>query len=68
MALEQEAALTPDLLTARDVARRLSLSERCVWKMAAARKIPSPVKLGGATRWRRAELESFVANGCRMGE
>jgi hypothetical protein len=32
--------------------------------MHAAGKVPDCVKVGGSTRWRRADLEEWVAFGC----
>jgi predicted DNA-binding transcriptional regulator AlpA len=34
------------------------------WRLHAAAEVPAPVKLGGGTYWRRAELEAWAAAGC----
>ena len=52
------------LLTVRDVARLLALSERSVWRMSDAGKLPVPVRIGAAVRWRRAEIEQWISEGC----
>jgi predicted DNA-binding transcriptional regulator AlpA len=55
------SAMTPDLLTVRDVARRLSISERTVWRWTALGLLPPPVHPHArSTRWRAADLERYL--------
>ena len=50
-----------DLLTVREVAQRLALGTRTVWKWSRSGQLPAPVRLGNRTvRWRAAEIERFV--------
>ena len=52
-----------DLLTVRDVAFRLSMSVRNVWRKAETGEIPKPVKIGGKTiRWRVSDLQAWLAS------
>jgi predicted DNA-binding transcriptional regulator AlpA len=54
-------AMIPDLLTVRDVARRLSISERTVWRWTALGLLPPPVHPHArSTRWRAADLERYL--------
>lgn len=54
-------ARTPDLLTARDVAARLSISERTVWRWTARGLLPPPVHPHArSTRWRAADIERYL--------
>lgn len=56
------------LLSDRQVAALLSCSRRTVWKMASCGDLPKPVRVGSRTvRWRRTDIEAWVANGCQMG-
>ena len=57
-------AQAPLLITADEVAAMLDISTRTLWRLVSARKVVLPVKLGGSTRWRLAEVESWVASGC----
>ncbi|MGD8451994.1 MAG: helix-turn-helix domain-containing protein [Phycisphaerae bacterium] len=57
-------AVTPELLDVHDVAAVLGCSTRSVCRLAGAGKLPSPVKLGRLSRWRRAELLTWLAEGC----
>jgi prophage regulatory protein len=46
------------------VASMMEVSSRHVYRLADAGKMPRPVKLGGAVRWDRQAIESWIANGC----
>ena len=59
---------TLPLLTADDVAAMLQVSKRTVWRMRATSQLPRPVKVGGVVRWRAADIESWIAQGCRVQE
>ncbi len=49
-------------LSARQLAGLLSISVRSVWRLAAAGKLPEPVRLGRRiARWREADVEAAVA-------
>ncbi len=52
------------LLDVANVAQLLCCSVRHVYRLADAGKMPRPLKLGGANRWRRDELEEWILNGC----
>lgn len=58
----EEATGLPLLIKAAEVARILNVSERTLWRLKSAKKIPEPVRLGGIVRWKRTDIESFVAN------
>lgn len=51
----------PLLLTDREVAGLLSISRRTVWRLTSTGELPKPIKLGRASRWRRADLEAFIS-------
>ena len=48
------------LMTDRQVAAMLSVSRSTVWAAVARGELPAPIKLGGSTRWQRAEIEARV--------
>ncbi len=58
------ASVLPLLLTAADVARLLRISERTLWRKVSAGEVIAPLRIGGTTRWNRAGLEAWVAEGC----
>ena len=49
------------LLNSRDVATELRLSQGALWKLVSAGLFPKPIRLAGACRWRRADVENFIA-------
>lgn len=53
------------LLTVEDVAERLSVSPRHVYRMADAGRIPRPLKIGAAVRWNPDAIDEWIAGGCK---
>lgn len=54
------------LLSVKQVAGVLGISTRHVWKLVASGRLPKCVRLSRSVRWRRADIEAFVAAGCDM--
>lgn len=48
------------LLTVNDVAKRLKLSTRSVWRLLSSGLIVKPIKIGGSIRWRSNEFELWI--------
>ena len=48
------------LLTVGQVAERLSLSARTVWKLCSSGELPPPLKIGGARRWRESDISRYI--------
>jgi excisionase family DNA binding protein len=55
------------LLKANEVAQMLSISTRTLWRLVSVKKFPAPVRVGGSTRWRAAEVEAWVESRCTNG-
>jgi excisionase family DNA binding protein len=53
------------LLDVRAVAQLLGCSARHVYRLSDSGAMPAPVRLGALVRWRRSELDAWVAGGCR---
>lgn len=53
------------LIDVKAVAQLLDCSPRHVWRLADAGKMPEPVRVGALVRWRRADIERWIADGCR---
>ena len=49
-----------DILTIREVAEYLKLNEKTTYRLAAEGKIPG-FKVGGAWRFRKAEIDRWIA-------
>jgi prophage regulatory protein len=43
----------------KQVAERFSVSRTTIWRWIRTSNFPKPVKLGGSTRWRLADLEAW---------
>lgn len=56
------------LITAQQLAKRLSISVRSVWRRDAAGELPAPVRIGGAVRWRSEEVNQWIKAGCPSRE
>ena len=51
------------LLSDVEVAEMMSVSRNTVWRwVGSIEKFPQPVKIGGATRWRKADLDKDIAD------
>lgn len=54
---------TKDLLTVRDVANRLGISVRTIWRWTFSGQLPAPVRTGSSgriVRWKARDIEQFV--------
>ena len=55
----------PLLFTVQDLAVRLNVSERVLWRMRSSGKLPEPIELGPKLiRWGRSEILEWIAFGC----
>lgn len=52
------------LLDVRAVAALLDCSPRHVYRLADAGRMPPPLRLGSLVRWRRTDMETWLAQGC----
>lgn len=51
----------PALMTDKEVAGYLRICRSSIWRNLKLKRFPAPIKIGGATRWRRADIEALVA-------
>jgi prophage regulatory protein len=58
----------PLLIGAEVVAALTQRSVRSVWRDNAEGRLPRPLRVGGAVRWRREEIVRWVAAGCPSRE
>ncbi len=58
-----EARGSPELLTSRQVASRLSVSVRTLWRLVAAGKFPQPIRYNRKlVRWKDADVCRYIQN------
>lgn len=61
---DQPASSPTALWTAGQVAEQLQISTRTLWRLRREGRVPAPVKVGAATRWRREDLVEWIRTGC----
>lgn len=60
----QETNHYPQLLSAKALAKMLSLSPRTVFRLRASNKLPAPVRVGGSIRWDHETVSKWISMGC----
>ena len=53
------------LLNVKEVAALCSMSVRNIYRLTDEGRMPKPVRIGGAVRWRRVDIEKWVEGGCK---
>jgi len=59
-----DSAPEPLFVTAAELARLMRVSTRTLWRLLSAHKIPEPIRLGGAVRWRIDVIQDWIDQGC----
>ncbi len=52
------------LLSAKELAAKLLLSARTVWRLRSSGKLPKPVPVGGSVRWRLSDIQRWLDMDC----
>ncbi len=52
------------LLDVRAVAKLLACSQRHIYRLTDAGRMPEPIKLGTLVRWSRNEIDEWIHAGC----
>tara|TARA_R100000935_G_C2829559_1_gene164251 strand:- start:447 stop:626 length:180 start_codon:yes stop_codon:yes gene_type:complete len=52
----------PQLLTVKQTAALVGMGVSTIWCQVKKGNFPAPIKIGGSTRWRRADVEALFAN------
>jgi len=55
---------TFQLLSAKELAAKLLLSARTVWRLRSAGKLPRPICVGGSVRWRLSDIQQWLDMDC----
>ena len=59
LSIEEREMLLSDV----EVAALMSVSRNTVWRWADRLEgFPQPVRIGGATRWRKSDLDKYIAD------
>ncbi|MCL2001308.1 MAG: helix-turn-helix domain-containing protein [Planctomycetes bacterium] len=57
-------AQTETLIDAGALAKKLNVHEVTIRRWQSSGKIPAPVRLGAAVRWRLKEIDAWIESGC----
>ena len=60
-----QAEPSAKLLDVQAVAEMLGCSQRHVYRLSDAGRMPSPVKLGSLVRWSAAAIREWIEGGCK---
>ena len=52
------------LLSAKELAGKLLLSARTVWRLRSSGKLPKPVHVGNSIRWRQSDITFWLEKNC----
>ena len=59
--LQADPRSKPDLMTSQQVANRLAVSIRTLWRLVRAGKVPQPVRYNRKlVRWKTADLTRYI--------
>ncbi len=61
---EPSTPTAPLLIDICALSKLLSRSVSALERDQSAGRLPPPVRIGGSKRWKRTEIEAWVANGC----
>lgn len=59
-----EIMQSSQLLTAKTLAKTLSTSIRSIWRYRSSGRLPEIVKIAGAIRWRKQDIDQWISMGC----
>jgi len=64
MQTDQTSDELPVLLTIRELAAILKISQRSIWRLVSNGKLIQPLHVGGSIRWRQDEVLKWIEQGC----
>ncbi len=56
---DEQMKSEPLLLNVKEVAELVSMGVSTIWLQVKKGNFPAPIKIGGSTRWRRADVEAL---------
>lgn len=62
--IHERSVSLPKLISASELAELMDISERTLWRLQSAGKLPSPVRIGRSTRWRLEKIREWIERGC----
>jgi excisionase family DNA binding protein len=62
---KRSATPDPQLYVVQELAALLQCSVRTIWNLNDRGQLPGMVRFGRLIRWRRSEIDAWIARGCR---
>ena len=64
--MKKETIQTCQLLSAKSLAKQLSISTRTLWRYRSSGRLPRPVQIGGvgAIRWLQHDIDKWIGMSC----
>jgi excisionase family DNA binding protein len=56
--------VSAQLLTVKELAKILKMSERTIWRRLSTGKLPREIRSGKLVRWNEAEIVRWIDAGC----
>ena len=53
-------------ISAKELAEKMSLSTRTIWRLLSANKLPKPASIGGSKRFLMSDVNLFIECNCDM--
>jgi len=60
----EEISQRQPLVDIKETSAMLRCSARHIRRLASSGRMPSPLRVGGLVRWRRSEIDDWIAGGC----
>jgi prophage regulatory protein len=60
--MSTETQVQSPLLTVKELAEMLGVTIICVYRWRDAGEIPPSIKIGGSVRWRRSDIDAWLAS------
>jgi predicted DNA-binding transcriptional regulator AlpA len=60
----ESTEVEPLLATASQVAKLMQISTRTLWRLLSGGRVPEPLRIGGAVRWRLDIVKAWIEAGC----
>lgn len=52
------------LVDVDEFASILKVSSRTIWRLVSSGEAPTPIRIGGSSRWRLSDLNAWINEGC----
>ena len=61
---KNEPTTTTAMMTVGEIAAEMGIGVATVWRWRDAGRMPAPVKIGAVVRWRRDDIDQWIAKSC----